>query len=93
MAWAQVDKSIVTDDQIVALAKQQSRIILTFDKDFGEIYYFHKKKNLTIIVLYLEDQTSESVNKVLEMFFKNRYMFKIKNKLVIVYKDRYRMIG
>src|SRR3989338_8117844 len=60
-----VDKSIVTDEEVVRIAQEEQRIIITFDKDFGEIYYFHKEKSFTVIVLSAADQTTEHVNKVL----------------------------
>src|SRR3989344_6649508 len=66
-----IDKSLSTDEDVVELAKKENRTIITFDKDFGEIYYFSKEKSFTIILLYLKDQTAESVNIKLKNFFEN----------------------
>jgi len=88
-----VDKSVSTDEAIVVLAKQQGRVILTFDKDFGEIYYFHKQKSITVIVLSVNDQTAEAINVLLERFFRDVPFEKVENKLVILYEGRYRLIG
>jgi|SRR3989338_5877029 len=88
-----VDKSIATDEGVVEEAQRENRVILTFDKDFGEIYYFHKEKTMTVIVLSIEDQTVDSVNKVLNTFFTEVAYPEIKNKLVIIYEGRFRLIS
>lgn len=88
-----IDKTVSTDDAVVNIAKQENRTILTFDKDFGEIYYFHQQKTFTVIVLSLEDQTAESVNSFLRQFFETVKFSAIKNKLIILYERRYRIIG
>src|SRR3989338_11318280 len=64
-----IDKSLSEDKDVVYLAKKEQRTIITFDKDFGEIYYFHQEKSFAVIVLALEDQTSEAVNSALNQFF------------------------
>ncbi len=86
-----VDKSVETDEGVVEQATREGRTILTFDKDFGEIYYFHHNKNITVIVLYLEDQTSENVNKNVQQFLTEVYPESVHHKLVILYTGRYRL--
>ena len=88
-----VDKSVHTDEEVVKEAEKESRVVLTFDKDFGEIYYFHKEKKITVIVLSIQNQTAESVTKVLKVFFENVAYPEIKNKLVIIYEGKYRLIS
>jgi predicted nuclease of predicted toxin-antitoxin system len=58
-----------TDQQIVAFAKQEHRVIITFDTDFGELYHFRERGRVGIIQLQLRNQTVESVNKALADFF------------------------
>lgn len=60
---------IITDEEVVELAKREKRIILTFDLDFGEIYHLRERGQVGIIVLRLSDQTIESVNAALKKFF------------------------
>ena len=87
-----VDTSVSTDQEIIVLAKRENRTILTFDKDFGKIYYFNAQKTFTVIILSLENQTAESVNTFLKKFFGTIIFSEIKNKLVIAYEGRYRVI-
>ncbi len=88
-----VDKSVSTDEEIVKFAKKENRVILTFDKDFGEIYYFHNDKDFTVIVLGLKNQTAESVNKYLKPFFEKVDLASIRNKLILLYEGRYKIIS
>ena len=57
------------DEQIVLLAKEQHRVIITLDNDFGEIYYRHERGNIGVILLRLEDESRRVVERVLERFF------------------------
>lgn len=64
------NKHGLTDEKVIDLAKKEKRVIITFDLDFGEIYYFSESGKIGIIVLRIQNQTVESVNKVLGKFFK-----------------------
>jgi len=82
----------ITDEKVVELAKKESRIIITFDLDFGQLYHFREEGKIGVVVLRLRDQTVEATNAVLERFFED---FKgegarLQNGLVIVEEDRYR---
>src|SRR3989338_3636921 len=82
-----IDKSVHTDEEVVALAKMENRVIVTFDNDFGRIYYFYHKKKFSVIVLRLDDQTADFVNGVLKAFLRSTKCHKVKNSLIILYKD------
>jgi predicted nuclease of predicted toxin-antitoxin system len=59
----------LTDLEIVALTRREKRTIVTFDLDFGEIYYRTQRGQIGVIILRLGDQTIEAVNAVLGQFF------------------------
>lgn len=84
--------STIDDEEVIGIAKKEGRIVITFDLDFGEIYHFREKGKVGIIVLRLHDQTVESVNAVLEQFFKDLegQENELRKSLVIVEEDRYR---
>ncbi len=65
------EKSSLSDEAVVRLAKRERRVIITFDLDFGEIYYLSERGKIGVVVLRLRDQTVESVNKTLYKFFQN----------------------
>jgi predicted nuclease of predicted toxin-antitoxin system len=61
----------LTDEQVVGLAKQQRRAIITLDTDFGEIYYRYERGNIGVILLRLEDESRGAIEKVLGRFFRH----------------------
>ena len=83
----------LTDEKVIKLAKRQKRVIITFDLDFGEIYYFSERGKVGIIVLRIENQTVESVNKVLFRFFqKEAKNIDLEKSLVIIDDTKVRII-
>ena len=81
----ELGKANLEDLEIVALANQENRIIITQDLDFGGLYH-ETEARFGVIILRLSDQRIESVNSVLEKFFnqnKNIEIFK-KNILIVI---------
>ena len=88
------NKSTLNDEEVVGLAKKSNRVIVTFDLDFGEIYHFKENGKIGVIILRLEDQTVESVNKTLNKFFKTEAKSIVLNKsLVVLEEDKVRIIS
>lgn len=48
----------ISDDQVLELAVQDRNILLTCDKDFGELIYRHKKTHFGIVLIRLESLKS-----------------------------------
>lgn len=83
----------LSDEQVIKLAKKEKRIIITFDIDFGEIYYFSEEGIVGIIVLRIHDQTVESVNKVLDKFFqKEAKNIDLDTSLVVIDENKIRIM-
>jgi len=78
------------DEEIFDKAVKEKRIIITFDLDFGEIFYFSKECSESVIILKLKNQTVESVNKNLEWLLKSKILQRkeIKKGLIIVEEGR-----
>ncbi|MCK4520703.1 DUF5615 family PIN-like protein [Candidatus Parcubacteria bacterium] len=78
------------DIKIAEKAVKERMIIITFDLDFGEIFYFSTKQKIWVIVLKLRNQTVESVNETLEWLFKTKILEKkeFQNTLMIVKEGR-----
>lgn len=74
------------DAEVAKIAESESRIIVTFDLDFGEMYYFASKKKFGAIVLRLDDQRVEAVNAVLKRFFETSRpaLIQSRKKLIII---------
>ncbi len=82
----------ITDEEVVELAKKESRIIITFDLDFGQLYHFREEGKVGVVILRLKDQTVEATNAVLKRFFEDfrGKEAQLQKGLVIVEEDRYR---
>jgi len=78
------------DEAIAKKAIKEKRILVTFDLDFGEMFYFSKKDDFWVIVLRLRDQTVESVNKNMKWILENKVLEdkNVKNTLMIVEEGR-----
>ncbi len=53
------------DEEIIKYALEHQRAILTFDLDFGTIYYLKAPERLKVVVLRLKQQTVEAANQLL----------------------------
>lgn len=56
------------DLAVTERARKERRVLITFDLDFGELYYFSARRVFSVIVLRLDDQRVENVNVVLRAF-------------------------
>ena len=90
---AQFNLEGAEDIQIIEKTLREKRVLITFDLDFGEIFYFSTNKSIWIIVLRLRDQTVESVNKRLDWFLKTKTLNrkKYQNTLIVVEEGKIRV--
>lgn len=73
------------DDAVARIAAKEKRVLITFDLDFGEMYYFAVNKTFGVIVLRLGDQRVETVNKILGQFLEvYGAMLKRKRKRLLI---------
>jgi predicted nuclease of predicted toxin-antitoxin system len=85
-------QSRLSDREIVAMAKRDRRVVITFDLDFGKIYHQWERGQIGVIVLRLEDHTVESVNAVLGRFFANvAAKIPLERSLIVVDESRVRI--
>lgn len=81
-----------SDEDIFRYAQKNDKIIVTRDLDFADAIRFVPGKHHGIIVIrvsYL--MTAVSINKIINSFLKKALLDKIKNALVILETDRYRL--
>lgn len=81
------------DEDVIALATGERRIIITLDLDFGELYYLRGQVGMGVSILRLNDQTVEWVNQTLERFFRDAApTLELERALVIVEETRVRVV-
>jgi predicted nuclease of predicted toxin-antitoxin system len=79
----------ITDDQIIIKALEERRILLTNDKDFGEMVFKRKVLHFGIVLLRLRDERSAVKINVLKKLL-NDYTNNIPGHFVIVTEHQVR---
>ena len=89
-AWIRSDSPGMPDDQVLARAVRESRILLTFDKDFGELAFRRRMPAQCGIVLFRVSTASPSL---LVDFFRSLFTTDVewKGHFTVVEDDRIRM--
>ena len=59
----------LADLKVLSLADKENRVLITTDKDFGELVYVNKLIHSGVILLRLNDDSSENKLKVLRKLF------------------------
>lgn len=85
-----IDKRM-SDIQVCKIADNEQRIVLSNDKDFGEIVFFQKKILYGIILFRVKGQNSLEKITLLEKLL-DKYADKITNHFVIITKEKFRFI-
>lgn len=80
----------MSDIDILKIAASEERMIITMDKDFGELVYHSSMDHKGIILLRLEDATGSEKLEVMKMII-SKYRDKIKNHFCVYQKDKFRV--
>lgn len=83
------------DTKIVEWAIENEAVIITGDLDFGELWYWHYKGELGIIILRMKSYKFEAQCKVVNFLHQNNIFRSktIKQSLIISSLTRYRIRG
>ena len=80
-----------TDAELIELARQDSRIVVTFDLDFGAILALGALDKPSVIICRLADERADSVNRQLETVIGERREDLESGALILVEDTRYRV--
>ena len=78
------------DLEVLTKANRGKRILITADKDFGNLIYQHNFPHKGVILLRLIDETNKNKIRVLSSLFKT-YKKELKNKFVVATEDKVRI--
>ena len=77
------DHPSIKDKEVIAIAQSEKRIILTFDRDYGELIFKHKlKPSEGVIYLRIDKYSPDEQGKFINLLLKNNN-FDIKAKLTV----------
>lgn len=82
------------DEEVVALAESENRVIITHDIGFGSIYYFSKRGKVGIIIIRIHPPTLEDVTPALIKFLCKVDLDKKKltRSLIVLNRKKYRVL-
>lgn len=80
----------MSDVEILKIAMFEKRLIITMDKDFGELIYKSKWPHSGVLLLRLEDERAEEKIKVVEAILRD-YSSEIINKFSVFKNNRLRI--
>lgn len=75
-----------TDDIVLQKAFQENRILITADKDFGDMIFRQKDQHWGVVLLRLSDQTTPNKIKVLEWLLEHHNQNLLYNFVVVTEK-------
>ncbi|MEM9777437.1 MAG: DUF5615 family PIN-like protein [Chloroflexota bacterium] len=78
------------DHSILAWAVEENRIVITLDKDFGELVYRNNLEHRGILLLRLESETGLRKIEVLS-FILNQYLDSLSNSFCVYQNGRIRI--
>ena len=87
----ELDLKKATDDEIMEVATEKDRIVVTFNSDFGDIRVYPPGSCPGVIRLRIEPQTIEVVHPVLEHLFSSIEHEELKGTLTTVTRDKIRI--
>lgn len=80
----------MTDDEVLTKALIENWILITNDKDFGEMIFRERRTHNRIIFLRLEDERAANKIKVLEQLLEN-YAEKLPEQFITVTETKVRI--
>lgn len=83
--------NMATDREVLAYARTQNQVVLTFDLDFGEILAAADVRAPRVMIFRLSDQRPAVVNRRLELVLVHCFDQLEAGALVVVEDDRYRL--
>ncbi len=79
------------DEDLLEMAKVEGRILITNDKDFGELIFLQKRLSVGIILIRIKGQKVEVKLKLIKKLFQN-YRNKLLNNFIIITDKKLRFI-
>ncbi len=82
----------ISDDEVLTKAANENWILITNDKDFGEMIFRERRTHHGIIFLRLDDEKATNKIQVLEKLLEN-YAEKLPEQFVTVTETKVRIAG
>jgi predicted nuclease of predicted toxin-antitoxin system len=87
------DRKGISDKEILKIAVSEERILITNDKDFGELIFKNNHSHCGVILLRLTDETATNKVFILKNLIYNHQKIIVKGHFVVVTEKSIRSIG
>jgi predicted nuclease of predicted toxin-antitoxin system len=84
------DHATISDESVLDIANERQSILLTSDKDFGELAYRQNLVHCGIILVRLAGQTTEQKSIILEKVL-NTHGDELRNSFTVITSDQVRI--
>ncbi|MBI4682213.1 MAG: DUF5615 family PIN-like protein [Nitrospirae bacterium] len=81
----------IIDESLLKIANREKRILITNDKDFGELTFLQKKLSTGIILIRVKEQRADDKVKLMKQLLHN-YSDKLLNHFTVVSKKKFRFV-
>lgn len=82
----------ILDEELLSLARREKRILITNDKDFGELIFLQRKLSVGIILIRVKGQRAEDkLNLIKKLLAKHKD--RLLEHFVIISEDKFRFIS
>jgi len=78
------------DEAIIRIAVSESRMIITMDKDFGELVYHSNMSHCGVLLLRMEDAAGQEKLKVIQNIMRD-YAGQIKDSFCVFQSNKFRI--
>lgn len=90
--WVLEDNPFLSDEDILEISYKEKRILITNDKDFGELVYKDYRNTFSLILLRVEQNDVMVKIKIVENLI-TKHKDKIENKFIVANKNKIRFIN
>lgn len=80
------------DGKVISFALRNNYVIITHDKDFGNLLHYALRSHAGVILLRLKNQSPGNVIRHLIPFLKKISLEKLKNRLTIFRENRVKIV-
>lgn len=87
----EIDLAGVNDDFIFNFAVKKKKILLTFDRGFGDFFRFDIKNSSGVVIVLIGKMEKKEIIRNILLFFKSKIAEELSGKLVIIGKKKIRI--
>lgn len=82
----------ITDEDLIKLARSEKRILLTNDKDFGELIFLQKKLSHGIILFRIKGQATQIKLDLIKKLI-TLYIDKLSGHFTVISRNKFRFVS